>query len=414
MAPAGPAVSTDRFPASLRRARRVARMRAQWVRDLRSWPHHRREIHSARPDPGSGLRLFNLDLHIGPVSDIRAVVTPLGVELTDWTLSQHAEIIGRRREPVRACNAVTWRRISPRMVQRFLDRYGRYLERYDGFVVTYPPVFAALFLPLGKPVVVVSTTRYEIPFTDDPARWRWLDDVLIAADREGQACFVANNRGDRDYLRYFTGIQSRYIPSLCDYTAAPHRPSTDRFAIGGRAPEVFERIRRATTGRAVPAPELFGPNAPWATRHSVRGWIHVPYNVSQMTFFEQHSAAVPVYFPSDELLAEWYRAESPGVLSELSMFQVLGLDPAGLEPGNPNRFQDEDTLRWWLARADFAAGATLGGAIRFSSVEELAALLADQDDTEVSAQMRAVNEVRRAEAIAGWSEVVAWIRDAAR
>jgi len=389
-------------------------MRAQWVRDLRSWPHHRREIHSARPDPGSGLRLFNLDLHIGPVSDIRAVVTPLGVELTDWTLSQHAEIIGRRREPVRACNAVTWRRISPRMVQRFLDRYGRYLERYDGFVVTHTPVFAALFLPLGKPVVVVSTTRYEIPFTDDPARWRWLDDVLIAADREGQACFVANNRGDRDYLRYFTGIESRYIPSLCDYTAAPYRPSTDRFAIGGRAPEVFEGIRDATAGRAVPAAELFGRNAPWTARHSVRGWIHVPYNVSQMTFFEQHSAAVPVYFPSDELLCEWSRAERPGVLSELSMYRVLGLDPTGLEPGNPNRFQDEETVRWWLARSDFATGATLGGAIRFSSEEELAALLADQDDTEVSARMRVVNEVRRAEAVAGWSEVVAWIRDAAR
>jgi hypothetical protein len=407
-------VSTDRFPASPRRVRDLARMRAQWVGDLRSWPRHRREIRSARPDPGSDLRLFNLDLHIGPVSDIRAVVAPLGVELTDWTLSQHAEVIGRRRDPVRVCNAVTWRRISPRMVQRFLDRYGRYLERYDGFVVAYPPAFAALFLPLGKPVVVVGATRYEIPFTDDPERWSWLDDVLITADREGQACFVANNRGDRDYLRYFTGIESRYIPGLCDYTAAPYRPSTDRFAIGGRAPEVFERIRHATKGRAVPAAELFGPNAPWAARHSVRGWIHVPYNVSQMTFFEQHSAAVPMYFPSDELLGEWSREERPGVLSELSMYRVLGLDPTGLEPGNPNRFQDENTVRWWLARSDFAEGATLEGAIRFSSVEELAALLADQDDIEVSARMHAVNEIRRAEAVAGWSEVVDWIRDAAR
>ena len=92
-------------------------------------------------DPGR-LHLFNLDLHRGPIGDFREITSPLGVDVTEWTMSAHADLIGRHREPVLGFNARNWRRLSPRVVDRFLDRYGRYLDQFDGFITTHTPAFA--------------------------------------------------------------------------------------------------------------------------------------------------------------------------------------------------------------------------------------------------------------------------------
>ena len=167
--------------------RAAVRARRDWALDLRYLPQHLAETRRRAPSRrNSGrLRLFNLDVHIGPIGDFRAITAPMGVDLTDWTISGHADVIGRHREPVIGFNAFNWTRLSPRIIDKFLVRYGHYLDQFDGFVTTTTPAFATLFLRLQKPIIALCATRYEQPFTDKPHLWLWLDDQLRKGVADG-------------------------------------------------------------------------------------------------------------------------------------------------------------------------------------------------------------------------------------
>jgi hypothetical protein len=58
--------------------RAALRARRDWALDLRYLPHHLAEIRPRAPsrrDSGR-LRLFNIDVHIGPIGDFRAITAP--------------------------------------------------------------------------------------------------------------------------------------------------------------------------------------------------------------------------------------------------------------------------------------------------------------------------------------------------
>lgn len=403
---------------SLLRSSRLASTRAKyrarqnWALDLRHLPQHLFAIHRRTPHqhvPGQ-LRLFNLDLHIGPINDFRAITTPMGVALTDWTISGHADVIGRYREPILGFNAFNWRQLSPRVIDKFLDKYGRYLDQFDGFVTTHTPAFATLFLPLQKPIIAICTTRYEQPFTNQPQSWAWLDDQLKKGVEDGQILVVANNLGDQAYLRYFTGIEAEYIPSLCSYTNAPYNPRHRYFAIGSKSLHCSQMIAERTQYLARPAGQILGGRATWRERNSVRGWVHIPYNISQMTIFEQYWENVPIYIPDDEFLLNLWRHDPNGVLSELSMYQVLDLPTEALPAGDPNRVRDPEAIRWWLDRSDYGPKGELSQIVRFSSFGHLTDLLESQDDEELSDRIRRSNLQRRELVTSAWGQLIssAW------
>ena len=350
--------------------------------------------------------MFNIDVHIGPIGDFRAITDPMGVDLTDWTISGHADVIGRHREPVVGFNAFNWSRLSPRVVNKFLDRYGRYLDRFDGFVMTTTPAFATLFLRLQKPIIVVCTTRYEQPFTDKPHLWHWLDDQFRKGVADGQLHFVANNLGDQAYLRHFTGIASKYIPSLCSYTSAPYTPRNRHFAIASRSAACTGRITEDPRNLARPIDELLPARATWQERNSLRGWVHIPYNISQMAIFEQYWENVPIYIPDDKFLLHLWHQDPDGVLSQLSMYQVLGLPTDHLPAGDPNRTHDPAVIRWWLDKSDYGPQRELSEIVRFSSFEHLSELLATQDDEALSERMRQSNILRRDAVVTAWEQTI--------
>jgi hypothetical protein len=292
------------------------------------------------------------------------------------------------------------------VVDKFLHRYGRYLDRFDGFVVTHTPAFATLFLRLQKPIIALCSTRYEQPFTDKPDLWRWLDGQLRRGVADGQLHVIANNLGDQAYLRHFTGIASTYIPNLCSYTNAPYNPRDTHFAIASKSVVCTQRITEDPRDLARPIAELLPARATWQERHSVRGWVHIPYNISQIAIFEQYWQNVPIYIPDDEFLLQLWHQDPVGVLSELSMYQVLGLPTDHLPAGDPNRVHDPNVIRWWLERSDYGPGRALSEIVRFSSFEHLSELLGTQDDEALSERMREANISRRAAVVAAWEQAI--------
>ena len=376
-------------------------------------PAHLARVHLARhpnqPDkhkPRKRLQLFNLDLHIAVISDIKDLFAELDVGITDWTLSAHADIVRRRREPVRVVNEQTWRFMGPDMVLEFDRRYGRYLAKFDGFICTHTPSFIPLFTRYDKPIIGVASTRYEQPFTSDQERWSWLNTELRTASASGQLAMVANNRGDRDYLKFFTGLDSALIPSMCRYTRAPFTGRIPGFAIASKALEIDAMLERATGGAAQARSRLFTGRPTWAQMHDVQGWVHVPYNISQMALFEQYYAGVPIYMPDTRFLMRLCDEYPSAVLSELSFFQIRDLDQSHLAATDPNKTDDRDVVRWWVDRSDFAKDGELSEIVQFGSLEELSDLLNTSDAWAISDRYREHNRTREQRVLSQWRSLL--------
>jgi hypothetical protein len=353
---------------------------------------------------------FNLDLHVSVIADVSRIFATLGQQLTSWTLSAHAWVFGRERDKVDVVDQDSWRSLDAALCDAFHRRYRDELAGFDGFVVTHTPAFALLFRAWQKPVLIVNSTRYEQPFTLDPERWRWLDEQLVAGVRSGQFSIVSNNKGDQAYLREHTGLESTHIPSLCDYTGATHSGRRRRFILFGRGAELLP-MPRSVRGLVRTPRQAFRswlrprPHT-WQELYDHRGVVHLPYQISVMSLFEQYSASVPLFFPSPDFVVELHQRHPGQVLSELSMFQVHGqhYDGTGL-----NRTQDPEVLRRWVSLADYYDADNMPHIQYFDSFEHLAELLASVDTAEISARMQAFNRVRRDRIVGAWQRLLSGV-----
>src|ERR1700733_14038313 len=149
----------------------------------------------------------------------------MGHSVTDWSISGHTWVFGRSPAHVEIVNSNTWKNIDPSMASAFYERYRHELEQYDSFIVTHAPCLAMLYEKWKKPIIVVASTRYEYPFSNDRNKWEQFNDFLRHKIDEGLIIPLANNRYDSQYAEYFTQRPWKVIPSLCEYTGAPYRPS---------------------------------------------------------------------------------------------------------------------------------------------------------------------------------------------
>src|SRR5919202_935404 len=65
-------------------------------------------------------------------ADVRVALESRGLALTDWSLSGHTWVFGRRRDPVAVVKEHTWPAFGPRMIERFRRLYGSYLAGFRG------------------------------------------------------------------------------------------------------------------------------------------------------------------------------------------------------------------------------------------------------------------------------------------
>ncbi len=349
------------------------------------------------------MKFFNLDLHVSVIADLRWILGRLGHEVTDWSLSNHTWVFGRRPHRVEVVTRSTWREIDQEMCDRFYHRYRQELAGYDGFLVTHTPCFAQLFERWGKPIVVVASTRYEHPLTSDPARWESFNRFLLRMAESGRLTCLANNHYDAAYAEHFTGLPWRVIPSLCSYTGMTYTGRRPRFLCEARSdhlplPEQVVLRRRAFGGFWRALRGMRGRHR-WEELADFQGVVHLPYNASVMSIFEQFQAAIPLFFPAREFMAELY--EQGLVLSEISFKRVEQLPPA---PGrDPNNYADTALVMEWLERADFYQLPHLE---YFQSFPHLDELLTRVDLQAISQRMQGAAREREANIMEAWSRVL--------
>ena len=353
------------------------------------------------------MKFFNLDLHISVIADIKRIFTDLGHSVDNWSISGHAHLMGSPTDQVDIVNQHTWRQLNLKMIEEFYKRYESDLKHYDGFVVTHTPCFAMLYEKFNKPIITVASTRYEDPFSNDMVKWTKFNRYLQRQIDKNLVIPVANNKYDKKYTRLFTQRDWQHIPSLCEYTEAQYTGAINQFLYSSKFKPQIRIENLIEKERALPQ------GYSWQQLADYKGIVHIPYNISTMSIFEQYTANIPLFFPSWELLYELRKKYgNQGVLSETSWNQIHRLSSSSiLFPGmeDPNNFNNTADMMEWARLSDFYDEDNMPYIQYFNSFEHLDELLKTADLKLISENMKTHNKKRKDKIYGSWNEILSRI-----
>lgn len=232
------------------------------------------------------MKAFCMDVHISVIEDFKTACPY--IEVVDWCMSGHHWVMKRKKDVPKVINHSTWTSINEESIARFRWEYGTFLRQFDLFIVAYGSVFARIFEPYGKPIVMLNAVRYDLPYcwTKNLAELELYKQCLRRLYASGRLLVVSNNRADQLYLKKGCGIDSAFIPSLCLYTKARYTPTKSQFLLyHGELPD-HPLVAKKSSGHE------------WSDIASYKGLISFPYEISLMSLFEYFTAGMPMFFPS--------------------------------------------------------------------------------------------------------------------
>ena len=336
-------------------------------------------------------RLFNLDLHISVIQDIKYNLKTLygdNVEIVNWSISGHNWVFGNPTPDISIINQSNWWKICPRIVEEFQKKYDDFLLGFDGFIVTHTPVFCMLYEKYKKPIFLVNTCRYEQPYGQllDKIGWEWLNAGLARMAKSGQLIAMSNNKADQEYLRLGAGVQSTWIPSLCLYTCASYNPLRDVAVVYG------DRGLFPPSEKLVAKPD---DGYSWKDLYTFKAIVHVPYEISTMSIFEQYSAGVPLFLPS----ARFYKS----CISDSSMKLISIYSRTPLIAALQMALTDVD---FWLTKADYYDSENMKFVYFYNSFEDCVRMIESFNESPAAREKRAAwLAERRAGILARWAGI---------
>jgi hypothetical protein len=264
------------------------------------------------------------------ISDIKNIFTKLGHTVDNWSISGHRWVFDFDPCQSPIINADNWKSIDEKIVDDFYKTHKQELDKYDAFICCYPPIFLKLFEKFNKPIIVIAATRYDFPVIDDPIRLAWLEDSL---NNNNNLILIANNEFDKKYCELFLKKEWKHIPSLCDYTNVKYQNLKKESIIFSKFSVDTEHIHVSSLGKYS-----------WEDLFSHKSIIHLPYNVSTMSIFEQYQAGAPLHFPDIDFALSLIKSGTP-LFSEI-VFRNNNSERQA------NRFLNKE----WLAYSDFYNG----------------------------------------------------------
>jgi len=249
------------------------------------------------------MRVLCLTLHIG-ARDIQWCLEQLGHTCDIASYSGHSHIMGWTQK------GVDWdlpRLLDAQYCKAWYDRHPEY-HGYDAYIGFYEPVVSLLFAKSGKPVVMCCPVRYGFPFQ---SRLDELNEVLHPLIDSGVLTMVANGRYDQKYAEENVDREVLCIESLCAYVGnSGYGGQKAGWVVDSRVtmPECKGTINKS---EALPAGHL------WNDIGKYSGFVMLPYNASQMSFYERYWLNMPHLFPSEGLMWTWSQSR---VLQELTWF----------------------------------------------------------------------------------------------
>ena len=126
--------------------------------------------------------------------------------------------------------------------------------------------------------------------------------------------------------------------------------------------------------------------------------IHIPYNISTMSIFQQTRANIPVWVPSQTLLAKlWADPREPNELS-WTVFSENSENQSHVTQWD--KVREPLTTQRWASLADFYHKDTMGSVLEFDSIEDLVSRLPTVDYGDVMDISESKQQERRQEIFA--------------
>ncbi len=359
--------------------------------------------------PEKKLKFFTLDWHSSVTKDIVDIFNELGHEVTYWSVgpytqrifkhdnipcdSQHSNLIFNIwKNPF-----VELSKLNEEICYEFYEEYKDFLDQFDAFIVSPHSNFAFIFEKLNKPVIFVNAARYFFPYVQYSHTFEKLNQLLIQRNAKGDFFFVANNEGDRSYLKQHTGINSTVIQSLCSYTHAKYTGTNHGFLVHKPTSlDILSKLKNSMDKGTISYLESFNE---WETIFAYKGIIHFPYQISVMSLFEQYYANIPLFFPTQDFLLK-LKNESPSILSGLSY------SPSLIEPNSLDNLNNPKIINRWIQMADFYDKKNMPYIQYFSSFAELDYLLGTVDLKAISKKMEVQNLKRKKEIYMKWQKLL--------
>jgi hypothetical protein len=351
------------------------------------------------------MKLFNIDLHISIIADMKKIFTDLDHEVYDLSLSEHTWVFNRLKDSVPMLDNGRWNSLTPNQLSdEFYFFYKDKLDEYDAFIVTYPPTFALLYKHFKKPIIINNPIRYEWPFSFRKADWEYFNIFLREGVDAGLIKLVANNLYDKYYMEDFIERDVEHIPSICDYYGEYYSPNDNHFIYYSK-----DRINEINHPNIKYKDDLFATHT-HKDLVKFKGIVHIPYQVSYMSIFEQYTSNIPLFVPTKEFLMKLYKERKYNILKEVSWNNYFNtIDKSIIEykkEYDPNAYNNMEAVEHWLQFADFYDEEWMPYIIYFSSFEELHTLLDTIDVNIVSEKMRIFNETRKSKIYDKWNKLL--------
>jgi len=245
-------------------------------------------------------------------------------------------------------------------------------ERYDIVVTSHCMRYALHFLETGLPLIHINSTRFGNEITTDPLQFKDLCARIGSAVKLGQLQVIHNNLGDKWYFEQYFEFSAPVIPSLCtsplrfrikDETA-PYLIWDTRFHITDKkGSKTLIELSERLGSRAQSTSELCCKKGSYLDDDLLNGFravIHIPYNISTMSCFEQAAGNVPIWIPSPKFLEKILEE-----YSELSWY-CFGGDRETAEPAD--QFWNPATIHEFVSRSDFTQFKNV---LFFDSIEDI-------------------------------------------
>lgn len=335
------------------------------------------------------MKYFNLDLHISVIADIKNIINIINpsIEIVNWSLSGHTWVFNKRIDAIKYINEHTWKYLNLNIIKEFQHHYDSFLSQFDGFIVAHPNSFVLLYEKYNKPIIMVNSCRYDMPFcfNNNIEMINELHECIKRLSEKKLLTVISNNKADNDYfLMGNPNIPTQIIHSLCLYTNMKWNSSNvlDKFLLySGELPKYPKYIINKTN---------IGKYE-WNDLMIFKGIIHIPYEASTMSMFEQVSSEIPLFFPTKEFLKELW--VNKNVRFDCNYWKKFG----HMEP--PDYLKETNSINYWIDRAYFYE---IKGYYYFESFEHLYEMLENFKDSKYS---KRVEYVRNRNILDNWKKL---------
>lgn len=355
------------------------------------------------------LVIWTNDFHIGPIQDVKTFLQPMGVVFIDKNLDEtrcHLTKSCAGRKSMKIINTKNAEDVNNSLIRMFYEAYQNdtEMQSVDAFACFHIPSLCELFAPFNKSMIIISTIRYERGRFEETRLREWNENLVRYASIPWNVV-AANNRYDVEYIKYFTGIQPRLLPSFCGFTNQTYNAVRKGFLIAENRERFLSIFLKNFTEEYTLANSSYHI---WPIRQKYRnykysdvaaheGIVYVPYQVSVMSFFEQYRMNIPLFVPTQELLSRWVYEFNAMPVRRWNWYGKWRQANASIVPQpaqnsvpSPNSM-DKHAIRYWMKFCDYYHFPHI---TYYKSIPDLVKLLGritKEDLLQISERMRLFN-----------------------